>query len=173
MQRTTKPKPNRYKDLKKFTRGDIMGLTKRLNAHRFGKSCDRSAMWDSLFKDAEDTGLEIGYDDLNGYGERLDFTKPRKITAEQTKFGKAWLKNYFFKLNGAPRSGKRTEYVAPCVLDMAKKITRFEFIGIMVCASQGWYPNQSIPIYRAYTSKGESFDYAPIRWGQPLTNGGN
>lgn len=163
-----------YKNLKKFERGQIMGLTKRLAGIRFKvpNPHNTSDIWDALFKDAESLGLKIVYNDI-GHGERLDFIKPRKITAEQTKFGKAWLKDFYFTKSGKPRRGKRTQYINQHELDIAKSVSRFEFVGVAVQASSGWYPCQVLPIYRAYNRKGESFDYAPMHWGLPLTNGGN
>lgn len=162
-----------YKNIKKYTKSQIGGLTKRLMGTRFKiNNYDRGDMWDALFKDAKGLGLEIVYNDI-GHGERLDFAKPRKITKEQTEFGKAWLKDFFFKKDGAPRSGKRTQYINQFELNIAKSVTRFEFVGVAVQASDGWCPCQVLPIYRAYNRKGQSFDYAPVYWGQPLTNGGN
>lgn len=156
-----------YANIKVFTKSQIRGLTKHLSGLRFKIDYERnSELWDAIFKRGKELGLEIGYS--QAHGERLDFVKPRKITKEQTVFGKAWLKEYFFKLNGEPRSGKRTEYVGDRVLSIAKSVSRFEFVGVQVLASSGWYPGQVVPIYRAYNRKGEYFDYAPIHWGEPL-----
>lgn len=154
-----------YANLKQFTKGQIGGLTKRLNGHRFNSGSNQDT-WTAIFKDAETIGLEVGY--CEAHGERLDFKTPRKITKEQTEFGKTWLKNYFFKKDGKPRSGKRTEYVDSDVLNIAKRVVRFEFVGVNVLASQGWYPCQVVPIYRAYDPKGNYFDYSPIHWGEPI-----
>lgn len=156
-----------YANLKTFQKSQIGGLTKHLAGLRFGAGTyETHELWDRIFSRAKELGLEIGYS--QAHGERLDFTVPRKITAEQTKFGKTWLKEYFFKKNGEPRSGKRTEYVGTRTLNIAKSVTRFELVGVQVLASQGWYPTQVIPIYRAFNRKGEYFDYAPIHWGEPL-----
>jgi hypothetical protein len=170
----TKTKKSRgydYANLKKFTKSQIGGLTKHLAGLRFNRLSETATnsnhdLWTLIFNRAEELGLEIGYSEA--YGERLDFIKPRKITAEQTAFGKAWLKDYFFKLNGQPRGGKRMECVGPNTLRIAKSVVRFEFVGVQVLASSGWYPCQVLPIYRAFNRKGEYFDYAPIHWGEPL-----
>lgn len=155
-----------YKNLKRFEKSQINGLTKHLNNLRFEDYETNRALWDRIFRRAEELGLEIGYSEA--HGERLDFKTPRKITKEQSDFGKRWLKEYFFKANGQPRSGKRTEYVGTRVLEIAKNVSRFEFVGVQVLASEGWYPCQIVPIYRAYNRKGQYFDYAPIHWGEPL-----
>lgn len=155
-----------YKNIKTFTKSQIGGLTKHLSNLRFGVSNDRNEAWNKIFERAKELGLEIGYSEA--HGERLDFIKPRKITGEQSKYGKQWLRQYFFKLNGDSRSGQRTEYVSNRTLNIAKAVVRFEFVGVQVLASQGWFPVQCVPIYRAYNRKGEHFDYAPIHWGQPI-----
>lgn len=156
-----------YANIKVFTKSQIGGLTKHLSNLRFKIPYERnSELWDAIFNRGKELGLEIGY--CEAHGERLDFLKPRKITKEQTDFGKAWLKDYFFKKNGEPRSGKRTEYVDDDVLRIAKSVVRFEFVGVNVLASQGWYPCQVVPIYRAFNRKGDYFDYSPIHWGSPI-----
>jgi hypothetical protein len=157
-----------YANLKTFTKSQVNGLTKHLANLRFdgGSTYDNRVLWERIFNRASELGLEIGYS--YAHGERLDFKTPRKITSEQTKFGKTWLKAYFFKQDGSPRGGKRTEYVGDRVLSIAKSVSRFEFVGVQVLASQGWYPSSVVPIYRAYNRKGQYFDYAPIHWGEPL-----
>ena len=156
-----------YANLKQFKKSQIGGLTKHLAGLRFETPYEATGeLWTRIFKRAEQLGMQIGYSEA--HGERLDFKVPRKITAEQTKFGKAWLREYFFKLDGTPRSGKRTEYVCEQTLDIAKHASRFEFVGIQVLASNGWYPVQCVPIYRTYDRKGNYFDYAPIHWGTPI-----
>jgi hypothetical protein len=159
-----------YLNLKKFEKSQINGLTKSLSSLRFGHGSNRDA-WDRMFARGREYAMEIGYS--HGHGERMDFKVPRKITEEQTKFGKAWLKDYFFKRDGSPRSGKRMECVGTRTLNIAKSVARFEFVGVQILASTGWYPCQVIPIYRAFNRKGEYFDYAPIHWGEPLIMEGN
>lgn len=154
-----------YKKLKIFTKSQIGGLTKHLASLRFHTS-DTSDSWQRIFTRCSELGMEIGYSEA--HGERLDFKLARKITSEQTYFGKSWLKNYFFKLNGEPRGGRRTEYVSSRTLEIARNVSRFEFVGVQVLASSGWYPCQFVPIYRAFNRKGESFDYAPIHWSTPI-----
>ncbi len=157
-----------YANFKTFTKSQIGGLTKSLASLRFGAGLDTGKAWDKILERAKSVGLEIDYNDANVSGEKLTFKVARKITAEQTKFGKAWLRNYFFKLDGTPRSGKRMDYISDDVLKIAKSVARFEFVGVLVVASQGFYPCQVLPIYRTYNRKGEYFDYAPIYWGQPI-----
>lgn len=158
-----------YKNLKQFKKSQINGLTKHFSSLRFGTGSNHDA-WKAIFKRAEELGLAIGYSEA--YGERLDFKVSRKITKEQSDFGKAWLKNYFYKMNGQPRNGKATENVSNSVLKIAKSVFRFEFVGVQILASQGWYPVQAVPIYRAFNRKGEYFDYSPIHWGQPIITEG-
>lgn len=156
-----------YANLKQFEKSQINGLTKMLASLRWkAEGHDRDKAWDLIFDKAKAIGMTIDYSVVQG--ERLTFKKPRKITAEQTKFGKNWLKEYFFKKDGKTRSGKRTEYVGERVLGIAKSVSRFEFIGVYVLATQGWHPCQVVPIYRAFNSNGEYFDYAPIHWGSPI-----
>lgn len=155
-----------YKNLKMFRKSQVNGLTKHFTSLRFGCDFDRTKTWERIFRRAKELGMDVGYSHASG--ERLDFATPRKITKEQTEFGKAWLKSYFFKRNGEPRSGKRTEYVENRVLQIAKSVSRFEFVGVQILASQDFYPNAAVPIYRAYNRKGDYFDYAPIHWGEPL-----
>lgn len=154
-----------YAELKTYRKSQINGLTKHLAGLRFSTASNHES-WNKIFNRSKEIGMEIGYSEA--HGERLDFTMPRKITREQTTFGKQWLRDYFFKANGEARSGKRTEYVGTRVLEIAKRVSRFEFVGVQVLASAGWYPHQVVPIYRAYDRKGNYFDYAPIFWGQPI-----
>lgn len=154
-----------YANLKTFQKSQVNGLTKHLSNLRFGPDSNRDK-WTAIFNRGAELGLEIGYSEA--HGERLDFRSPRKITRDQSDFGKAWLREYFFKKDGSPRSGKRTDSVGTRVLNIAKSVSRFEFIGVQILASSGWYPCQIVPIYRAYNRKGEYFDYAPIHWGEPI-----
>jgi len=161
-----------YKNIMKYEKSQVNGLTKMLANLRFKTEYEsNSQLWDRIFKVAENIGMEIGYSAVNG--ERLDFKTPRKITASQTALGKTWLKNYFFKANGEPRTGKRTEYVSDRVLNIAKSVSRFEFVGVYVLASSGWYPSSVVPIYRTFNRKGEYFDYSPIHWGEPIIDENN
>lgn len=161
-----------YSALKTFTKSQINGLTKRLSSKRFGTGSNHNA-WQAIFDDAESLGMEIGYCDSSYSGERIDFKTPRKITREQTAMGKAWLKNHFFKKNGEPRGGKATEYIGTRTLTIIQDVSRFEFVGVIVLASQGFYPCQVVPIYRTFNRKGQYFDYAPIHWAQPIVMEGN
>lgn len=154
-----------YLEIKTFQKSQINGLTKHLSNLRFGAGTSTDS-WSRIFNRAKELGLEIGYSEA--HGERLDFINPRKITREQTAFGKHWLKEYFFKKSGEPRQGKRTEYVGSRVLEIAKKVHRFEFVGVQILASQGWYPCQALPIYRAFDKAGNYFDYSPVHWGEPI-----
>lgn len=158
-----------YKDIKVFHRGMIMGLTKSLSQLRFGNyDAPRGEGNAKMIERAKTFGLEIDYNDSNLPGEKFLFKTFRKITNEQTKFGKAWLKNHFFKLNGEKRTGKNTEYVNDDVLRIAKAVVKFEFVGVLGVANQSWEIHSFLPIYRAYNKKGEYFDYSPVHWGQPV-----
>lgn len=154
-----------YRNIRTFQKSQINGLTKHFSGLRFGMGSNHDS-WNRIFDRAKQLGLEIGYS--RAHGERLDFITPRKITREQTAFGKAWLKQYFFKLDGTPRSGKRTEYISDSTLKIAKSVARFEFVGVQILASHGWYPVQAVPIYRAFDRKGNYFDYSPVHWGEPI-----
>jgi len=130
-----------------------------MHAHQY----DKTLIW------AREQGLTYSHNEYDVNGDVFLFKEARKITSEQTKFGKAWLKNHFFKLNGEIRSGKNTENVGDRVLHIAKSVSRFEFVGtIGLMNSCGEYYVQFLPIYRTYNKKGEYFDYAPIHWGQPI-----
>lgn len=160
-----------FSKLKTYKKSEINALTKKLNSFRFGPSTENHAQWTRLFEFSESIGLEVSYSQV--YGETLIFKTPKKITKEQSDFGKAWLKNFFFTSKGQPRRGKRTEGVSDHVLTVAKSVSRFEFIGVHVIASSyGFSINQAVPIYRAYNRKGECFDYSPIHWGQPIITEG-
>lgn len=157
-----------YRNLKKFEKSQVNGLTKHLSGLRFGGCEERGKGNNRMIDRAKELGLEIDYNNSHLPGEKFTFETARKITAEQTAFGKTWLKEYFFKKDGTPRSGKRTEYVGTRVLDIAKSVSRFEFIGVLGIANQGWEIHSFIPVYRAYDKKGNYFDYAPIHWGEPV-----
>ncbi len=158
-----------YEKMKVFPKSAINGLTKKLSSLRFGPYEPGADKRNGKMIDcAKSLGLEIDYNDSNMPGEKFIFVNPRKITAEQTKFGKQWLKAYFFKKNGEPRGGKRTEYVENRTLEIAKNVSRFEFIGVLGVANNYWEIHSFLPIYRAYNRKGEYFDYSPVHWGQPV-----
>lgn len=157
-----------YKDLKTYQKSQINGLTKHLASLRFGVE-SRSTGNDAMINRAIELGMQVDYNDSNMNGEKFTFLKPRKITAEQSKYGKAWLRNFFFKLDGTARSGQRTQYVSDSVLKIAKNVKRFEFIGVLGVANSGsWDIMSFLPVYRAYNAKGEYFDYSPVHWGQPI-----
>lgn len=157
-----------YKNLKRFEKSQINGLTKHLACLRFSEYSERERRNERMIERAEQLGLQVDYNDSHMSGEKFTFKVPRKITAEQTKFGKAWLKDYFFKRNGEPRSGKRTEYVSNQTLEIAKRVSRFEFIGVLGVADQYWNIHSFLPIYRAYDRNGNYFDYSPVHWGEPV-----
>lgn len=166
-----------YKNLKVFKKSQINGLTKHLANLRFIRHDDIQETLttgrkvntnDRMIDRCLELGMIVDYNDSHLPGEKFTFKTPRKITKEQTEFGKAWLKNYFFKLDGKPRSGKRTEYISENTLDIAKSVTRFEFIGVLGVANSYWEIMQFLPVYRAYNKQGHYFDYAPVHWGQPV-----
>lgn len=156
-----------YRNLKVFKKSQINGLTKHLANLRWTKEAGNRTN-DVMIDRAIELGMLVDYNDSHLSGEKFTFTVPRKITAEQTKFGKAWLKQYFFKLDGSPRSGKRTENIGAETLRIAKNVSRFEFIGVLGVANSYWEIMQFLPIYRAYDRKGNYFDYAPVHWGEPV-----
>lgn len=161
-----------YATMRVFPKSAINGLTKQLSSLRFVTFKDESGQVITgnkvMINRAKELGLDVDYNDTDIPGERFTFTKPRKITREQTAFGKAWLKNHFFNLKGIPRRGKNTDGVSDDVLAIARQVTRFEFVGVLGVANQSWEIQSFLPIYRAFNSKGEHFDYAPIHWGQPV-----
>lgn len=150
----------------KFTKSDILGLTKLFSSYRFATP-ERKNSIEALQGLAMDC---VGYEYIhsNFQCDVLHFKRGMKITKEQTALGKAWLKNHFFKANGKPRSGNNTEGVGERVLNIAKQVSRFEFVGILVVKNQFGDINSCLPIYRTFNSKGEYFDYSPIHWGQPI-----
>lgn len=161
-----------YTSLKTFEKSQINGLTKHLSQLRFGAS-EMGLGNSKMIARAQELGMEIDYNDSNLPGEKFTFKTPRKITKVQSDFGKAWLKNYFFKLDGTLRSGKRVEYVGDRVLEIAKRVHKFEFIGVLGVANSYWEIHSFLPIYRAYDKKGNYFDYSPVHWGQPVIMEGN
>lgn len=158
-----------YKNLKRFEKSQINGLTKHLSNLRTPYTPDKDSNRNGPMIDrCLELGMIVDYNNSGLNGEKFTFKVPRKITAEQTRFGKAWLKQYFFKLDGSPRNGKRTEYVTFATLEIAKRVVRFEFIGVLGVANYQWEINQFLPIYRAYDRKGNYFDYSPVHWGNPV-----
>lgn len=156
-----------YKNLKVFKKSQVNGLTKHLSGIRFSIPMDeRRDLTDAIIKRCSELGMSIDY--CYADGERFTFNKPRKITKEQSDFGKQWLKEYFFKKNGEPRQGQRAEYVSDRVLKIAKSVKRFEFVGVIGLFNGIGEMCQFVPVYRAYNSKNEYFDYAPVHWGQPI-----
>lgn len=156
-----------YEKMKTFPRGAIMGITKHLSGLRFSSDYGDDLTTKQINR-AKELGLELDYNDSNTSGEKFTFIKPRKITSDQTKFGKAWLKQFFFKLDGSPRKGKNTEYISDETLRIAKSVSRFEFIGVLALRNGMSELYQFLPIYRTYDKKGNYFDYSPVHWGQPI-----
>lgn len=156
-----------YSELKTFQKSQVNGLTKALSALRFRSwSDDKNLETDIMFK-AKQFGLKHERSDWHSGGEIFLFDKPRKITKEQTQLGKEWLKKHFFKLNGEVRSGKNTEHVGSRVIEISRKVTRFEFVGVVGLRNGFGQLIQFLPLYRTYSGK-QYFDYAPIHWGQPV-----
>lgn len=164
-------KNNRYQydKMKTFPKSAIGGLTKKLSSFRFtSNNTTNDNQYDKTLIFAREVGLAWSHNHYEVNGDVFLFTSARKITTEQTAFGKDWLKNHFFKKNGQARSGKNTENVGTRVLEISKSVSRFEFVGVVgLMNSYGDYV-QFIPLYRTYNRKGEYFDYAPIHWGQPV-----
>lgn len=160
-------KGNRYEyhKMKTFPKAAINGLTKLFSSARFSDSyCNR----DRVIQTKDAMGLKQVDYLYESRAQVLHFAKARKITKEQTQFGKAWLKSWFYKLDGSIRNGKRTENVPQVVLQNANKISRFEFIGVLGLENSMGEVVQYIPIYRAFRRDGWYFDYAPIFWGSPV-----
>lgn len=155
----------------KFLKNEINALNKLFTGARFTKNAERvktvKALIDLTMEYAGDTHID-GLTNCNS--EVMHFKKPMKISAEQTKFGKTWLKSYFFKLDGTPRSGKKTADVSERVLDIAKTVSRFEYIGIVMVTNlyNQVGPMTCLPVYRTYNKRGHYFDYSPIMWSAPL-----
>lgn len=161
-----------YAKLKTFQKSQVNGLTKHLSGLRFNQDYRIGDSYrvnnDAIIQRCKELGLEIDYNDSNQMAEKFIFSKARKITKEQSDFGKAWLKNHFFKLNGEMRKGQNTQYVSDRVLKISKNVSRFEFIGVLGLMNNYGEILQFLPIYRTYNKAGEYFDYAPIHWGQPV-----
>lgn len=158
-----------YANLKTFEKSQVNGLTKKLSSFRFGSLSEETSKQAALDNFRDEVGLScVGSVYMNGNHYVYHFDKPRKITIQQTLMGKLWLKNFFFKLDGSPRSGQRTEGISARVLSIAKRCKRFEFIGVIGCTNGYGSEVSFIPIYRTYDSRGEYFDYAPVHWGQPV-----
>lgn len=156
-----------YSALKTFKRSQINGLTKLLGSTRFAdnKRKEKVIAMKNLI------GLDhIGNEYCEAYSAHsnvLHFAKAKKITKEQSDFGKTWLKSHCFKLTGSPRLHAK-DY-NDRVLSIAKNVSRFEFIGVLaILSNYSVEPVQYLPIYRTYNKKGEYFDYTPIHWGKPV-----
>lgn len=157
---------NRIK-LGRFEKSEINAFTKLFSSYKFSDE-GRKKEIDSLKQlsmNCVDSGLHIF---SNIYGDVMHFKKGMKISKEQTQLGKAWLKEFFFKKNGESRSGNNTRYVSDRVLSISKSVSKFEFIGIIICKNPYGDTNNVLPIYRTYNRKGEYFDYSPIHWSQPI-----
>lgn len=153
-----------YEELKKYTMGNVRGLTKKLGKTFYGQGPQRPRLAEALVE----TGLGFGGSADTVDGELFLFHTEKKITVEQTAIGKSWLKEYFFKKDGSPRSGKRTEGVSQSVLLIAKSVSRFEFIGVLGLRNVMGDLCHFLPIYRTYDRKGNYFDYAPGHWAAPI-----
>lgn len=156
-----------YHSMKVFPKSAINGLTKKLSSFRFNdnntnhdNAYDKTLMW------AREQGLNWSHNDYEIDGDIFLFEKARKITKEQTQFGKTWLKNHFYTPKGMIRQTKgicKSIRVRSIVLG----ITRFEFVGVIGLRNSFGDYVQFVPIYRTYKG-GAYFDYAPIHWGQPI-----
>jgi hypothetical protein len=169
--RTVKPSKTMQRHLDrikagKFEKSEINALTKLIQSSRFAEQIRKNEILAFLDLVSD----EVGFEYLHGgfQGAVRHFKKPMKITKQQTELGKQWLRNYFFKLNGKKRTGKATEFVGDRVLQISKKVKRFEFVGILIGRNQWRDISGVLPIYRTYDSSGNYFDYAPIHWGQPI-----
>ncbi len=152
-----------YKNLKRFEKSQINGLTKYLGSFRYGND-DRYN--ETIHKKAEELGLILNHDDYEAGAEVFYFKSPKKITAQQTKLGKEWLKNHFWTSKGKLRNTKNI-CRSVRVRAISLKVSRFEFIGVMGCKNSMGQIVQFLPIYRTY--KGAAyFDYSPVHWGMPV-----
>lgn len=164
-------KNNRYQydKMTVFPKSAIGGLTKKLSSFRFiSNNTTNDNAYDKTLTWAREQGLSLSHNNYEVNGDVFLFESVRKITKEQSQFGKAWLKNHFFKINGDIRRGKNTENVSDRVLKISKNVSRFEFVGVLGLMNSFSEYVQFLPIYRTYNRKGEYFDYAPIHWGQPI-----
>jgi hypothetical protein len=153
-----------YQNLTTYPKGAILGLTKKLSATFYGQGNQLEKMEPVL----DLAGLDYDSEHYDSNGTVFLFTEPKKIEKSQTELGKNWLRDYFFKKDGQPRSGKRTENLDPLVLGIAKKVSKFRFIGVLALKNTFGEYVQFLPIYRTYNRSGQYFDYAPIHWGQPV-----
>lgn len=150
----------------RFEKSEINALTKFLGSYRFASPERKNEILDLQADLLECVGHE--YISSSFQCDVMHFKKPCKITKEQTKLGKAWLKHHFFKLSGEKRGSKNAEHVSDRVLAISKSVSRFEFVGVLMVRNQWADLLQALPIYRTYNRKGEYFDYSPIHWGQPI-----
>lgn len=158
-----------YAKIQTFEKSQINGLTKRLSSMvRYGAFTERAEGQRRLLVACSEVGLKNSHEDYDCDGTAFMFKKPRSITAEQTAFGIAWLKDYFYNSKGQIRRGKRTEDVPRYVLERAHKVIRFKFVGVIGLRNGMNEYAQFIPTYRAYCADGSWFDYSPIYWGKPV-----
>jgi hypothetical protein len=161
-----------YANIHRFTKSQIGGLTKKLASLRFDgdfySSTYRRDLESRVETKAKEFGLEYLWHEAECDGYIYLFKTPRKITREQTKFGKAWLKSKLFKLSGGRRNTRLCNDLQDLYFEIAKSVSRFEFIGVVGLLNSLGEPVKFIPIYRTFNRNGKYFDYAPVHWGEPI-----
>lgn len=171
MNKTIQTHIDRVIKTRKFSKSEIGALTKIMQSYRFA-SAERKNEIEHL---QTETMEHLTTVDLYRHGRHFEaefqqFPVASKITADQTKLGKAWLKQYCFKVNGGLRKNIENVFSERC-LDIIRNVSRFEFVGVlMVFDDSGCGRNlcNVLPIYRTYDRKGKYFDYAPIHWDKPV-----
>lgn len=153
----------------RFQKNEINALTKLFASHRWATD-ERKAEIATLQSRTMDYAGTVY---IERFGEEfecqaLHFRKFAKITEEQTRFGKTWLKERYIKLNGEPR--KCAANLSAIQLQIVRAVSRFEFVGILLCyrIQYGRICNDVLPIYRTYNRQGDYFDYSPVHWGEPV-----
>lgn len=160
----------------KFQKSEIAALTKMVVSARFESEnaerrdailnmvSEHMPIFETVYIPPRGPYAQDGH-----HAEVRHFDKPAKITAEQTKMGREYLKRRYIKTNGAARKCAERE-LTPAQIEIVRNVSRFEFVGILTVLAQYDQGSivQALPIYRTYNRKGEYFDYAPIHWGEPV-----
>jgi hypothetical protein len=133
-----------YANIHRFTKSQIGGLTKKLASLRFDgdfySSTYRRDLESRVETKAKEFGLEYLWHEAECDGYIYLFKTPRKITND--------LQDLYFEI--------------------AKSVSRFEFIGVVGLLNSLGEPVKFIPIYRTFNRNGKYFDYAPVHWGEPI-----
>lgn len=170
--KTVQTHVDRILKTRRFEKSEINELKKLISGSRFGTE-ERKIDINTLL--GSKTLSYKGTMDLYRHGRHYEaevhlFPRPCKITAEQTKLGKEWLLNRYFKKNGGLRKCAE-EDLNNRQVEVIKSLTRFEFVGMLVVYTDNGGTKimvDSLPIYKTFGRVGGNFAYSPIHWEAPV-----